>query len=69
MGTDRVKLAIIGTVAALLQLLIAPALTFGDATPGFIAVAVVSVIVFFPDERHYVFAFVMGVIADLIERI
>ena len=59
-------LAIIGTVAAVLQLLLAPALTFGDATPGFITVAVVAVIVFFPDDRHYVFAFVMGIISDLI---
>lgn len=66
MGANRKILAIVGAVAALLQLLLAPALTFGDATPGFIVVAVVSIIVLFPDERHFVFAFIMGVIADLI---
>ena len=68
MGADRVLLAIIGTVAALLQLLLAPALTFGDATPGFIIVAVVGVAILFPDERHYVFAFVMGILADLFSQ-
>ena len=61
-------LAIIGTVAAVLQLLLTPVLTFGDATPGFIAVAVVMTIVMFPDEPHYVFAFVMGIIADLLAQ-
>ena len=59
-------LAIIGTVAAVLQLLLTPALTFGDATPGFIMVAVVAIIVLFPDEPHYVFAFVMGIVSDLL---
>ena len=68
MGADRASLAIIGTVAALLQLLLSPALTFGDATPSFIVVAVVGVIILFPDERHYVFAFVMGMIADLFSQ-
>lgn len=63
--SDRVLLAIIGTVAAVLQLLLTPALTFGDATPGFFAIALVVVIVMFPDEHHYVFAFVMGILADL----
>jgi rod shape-determining protein MreD len=66
MSADRVLLVIVGVVAALLQLLLSPALTFGDATPGFIVVAVVSIIILFPDERHYVFAFVMGLVADLI---
>lgn len=68
MGADRVLLAIVGVVAAVLQLLFAPALTFGDATPSFIVVAVVSVIILFPEERHYVFAFVMGIVADLLSQ-
>ena len=68
MGSTRVLLAIIGVAAAVLQLLLAPAITFGDATPSFISVAVVSVIVLFPDERHYVFAFVMGIVADLLAQ-
>lgn len=68
MGADRILLVIVGVVAALLQLLLAPALTFGDATPGFIVVAVVSIIILFPDERHYVFAFVMGIVSDLITQ-
>ena len=66
MGADRVFLIIMGVVAAVLQLLLAPALTFGDATPGFIIVSTVCVILLFPDERHYVFAFVMGLVADLL---
>lgn len=65
MGSERVMLSIIGVVAALAQLLFAPALTFGDATPSFFVVAVVVVAVLFPDDRHYVFAFVMGLFADL----
>ena len=68
MGTDRVLLTIVGVVAALLQLLLSPALTFGDATPGFIVVAVIAVIILFPDERHYGFAFVMGLVSDLITQ-
>ena len=66
MGADRVFLIIMGVVAAVLQLLLAPALTFGDATPGFIIVATICVMMLFPDERHYVFAFVMGLVADLL---
>lgn len=66
MGADKMLLSIVGVVAALLQLLLAPALTFGDATPGFIIAAVVCIIVLFPDERHYIFAFTMGIVADLL---
>lgn len=62
---DRTMLIIIGAIAALLQLLIAPALTFGDATPSFLVVAVVVIAMLAPDERHYAFAFVLGIIADL----
>ncbi|MBE6471504.1 MAG: rod shape-determining protein MreD [Coriobacteriaceae bacterium] len=66
MSADRTMLAIVGVVAAILQLLLAPALTFGDAMPSFIVVAAFAVMVLFPDERHYVFAFVMGIVADLV---
>lgn len=68
MTADRMVLAITGVAATLLQLLLSPALTFGDATPSFIIVAVVSVIVLFSDDRHYLFAFIMGIIADLVSQ-
>ncbi len=66
MGSDRIFPTIVGIVAVLLDLLLTPALTFGDVTPGFIVAAAIAYIVLFPDEPHYVFAFVMGLLADLI---
>lgn len=61
-------LVVIGAVATVLQLLLSPALTFGDAAPGFVVAAAVAVVALLPDERHYVFAFVMGLIADLLAQ-
>ena len=66
MTSERMFPTIVAVVAILLQLLLAPALTFGDATPSFIVVAAIVYLVLMPDEPHYVFAFVMGLLADLI---
>lgn len=66
MDYDRIALIIVGVAAAIVQLLLGPALTFGDFVPNFIVAAVVAVVVAAPDEPHYLFAFVMGLVADFL---
>lgn len=66
MGSIRIMPLAAAVIAALLQLVLAPALTIGSATPNFIVAVTVAYITFDHEEPHYVYAFVMGLVSDLL---
>jgi rod shape-determining protein MreD len=64
--SDKVTLVIVGVVAVVLQVLLAPVIVIGPAYPSFIVAAVLLLLVASPDEPRYIFAFVRGMMADLV---
>lgn len=66
MPSDRILIALGGVVAVLCQVLIAPNIMLFEATPNFLIVYTLLVAMLVPDDEHYVLAFVMGMISDLL---
>ena len=66
MGSNSYFPIAIGAIAALLQLVLAPALTIFEVMPNFLVATAIAYIAVSSDEPHYLFAFVMGLVSDLL---
>ncbi|MGI6591536.1 MAG: rod shape-determining protein MreD [Eggerthellaceae bacterium] len=59
-------LIIFSAIAILLQIIIAPNIQLGNAEPNFITSFVIAYVLIHAEEPHYILAFTMGLIADLL---
>lgn len=66
MLNERILVIVGAVVAVLLQVLVAPNISLFSAVPNFLIVYTLLVAMVVPDEEHYVLAFVMGFISDLL---
>lgn len=66
MEPERRWLLIASLIAVAAQIIIAPNITIADATPNFIVAFVIVVALLHAGEQHYVLAFVMGLVYDLL---
>jgi rod shape-determining protein MreD len=66
MNRDRIIIGLGALVAFLLQIIIAPNIALFSATPNFILVYVLAVVLIRFDESLYVLAFVLGLLLDLL---
>lgn len=60
------KLLIGALIMTVLQVLFAPVITINSIVPNFMLAFVIACAVATPDENHLVFAFIMGLLYDLI---
>lgn len=60
------QVIILSVISILLQIILAPNMQIGSALPNFITSFVVAYVLVYTREPHYVFAFVLGMISDLL---
>lgn len=66
MLNDRLIVILGAILAVLCQILLAPNITISAATPNFLVVYTLLVAMLVPDEEHFLLAFVLGMISDLL---
>lgn len=66
MESNRKWLIIGAAITVVLQIVLAPNIAIGDAMPNFIVAFVIVAAIVSAEEQHYVLAFVMGLISDLL---
>lgn len=57
---------VLSVIVVLLQIILAPNLQIGNALPNFITSFVVAYVLVYNRENHYVLAFVLGMVSDLL---
>lgn len=60
------RVIVLSVIAVLLQIILAPNLQIGNAVPNFIASFVIAYVLAYAQRPHYVLAFVLGLVADLL---
>lgn len=66
MSASKPFLAIVGAIAVILQLVLASAISLGGYVPNFVVVAALALIIVQAEQAHALFAFIMGLVADLV---
>ena len=66
MPNERLRIAIGGVVAVLLQVLLAPNIAIFSVIPNLLIVYTMLIAMVVPEEDHFVLAFTMGMTSDLL---